>query len=114
MTDPLRGSVLRLIPRRITRHWRLLAALVLFGAAAGLFAITTNALGAGDRFERLVERVDRFVSGPVPERSTLPTIDYTPPPIAIATPSPEPTRTPQATRPSGSGEPSASISPTAS
>ena len=62
------------------------------GLGAG--AVSTNAFGAGDRFEGLVRRVDRFIAGPVPVRSTRPTITVTPAPIAAATASPTPTRRP--------------------
>lgn len=50
-----------------------------------LAAVWTNALGVGDRFESLEARVARFIAGPVPERSTLPTVVITPAPV---TPSP--------------------------
>ena len=39
-------------------------------------------MGAGDRWERVVERVDRLIAGPVPDRSTRPTVAVTPPPAA--------------------------------
>jgi len=65
--------------------------------ATGLGAVSTNALGAGDRFEGLIRRIDRLITGPVPERSTLPTIAVTPPPVAVATATPAPT--PRATGP---------------
>jgi hypothetical protein len=83
--------------------------------AAGLGAVTTNAFGAGDRFDGLVARIDRLISGPVPERSTLPTIEYTPPPVAGATATPAPARTPRPTpsRVAGSADPSATPPPTA-
>jgi hypothetical protein len=97
---------LRLVPRRVTRHWRLVAVVVLLGLVAGFGAITTNALGAGDRFDRLVSRIDRLIAGPVPERSTLPTIDYTPPPLAVMSPTPQPSPTRTPTRaPAGSEAP---------
>ena len=81
--------------------------MLVLGVVAGFAAISTNTLGAGDRFDRLVARIDRIVSGPVPERSTLPTIDYTPPPLAVASPTAAPTRTPPPTRPPASGDPTA-------
>ena len=84
----------------------------LVAVAMGLGAVGTNALGAGDRFERLVARVDRFLAGPVPERSTLPTIEYTPPPLAEATATPPPAQTPAATRPATSPGATAIATPT--
>ena len=105
---------MRHVPRFLARHWRLIAIAMLFAVGAGVGAISTNTLGAGDRFDRLVARIDRLIEGPVPERSTLPTIDYTPPPLAVAPPTatPEPTGTPPPTRPSASGDPT--TAPTAS
>ncbi|HWP63334.1 MAG TPA: hypothetical protein VNO86_07685 [Candidatus Binatia bacterium] len=62
---------------------------VLFGAllavallATGGLAVAGNVFGAGDRFERLLARVERFLAGPPPDRDTLPTIVVTPPPVA--------------------------------
>jgi len=85
---------------RIGRHWRVFLALALVAVAMGLGAVSTNALGAGDRFEGLVERIDRLIAGPVPERSTRPTVAYTPPPVAAATSMPTPM--PRATGPAPS------------
>jgi hypothetical protein len=89
--------------RAIRRWWRLgvlvLAVMILFGGAA----VKTNALGAGDRFDRLMARVGVFLH-PAPNRPTLPTVVFTPYPSAsaspLATPSPytsataEPTASP--------------------
>jgi hypothetical protein len=76
------------IRRRVP--WRLLAVAFAVVAALGLGVIATNAGGMGERFERLANRVDRIFN-PVPERSTRPTVDITPPPSATATPRPTPT-----------------------
>jgi hypothetical protein len=65
------------------RWWRIgvvvLAVVILMGAAA----VKTNALGAGDRFDRLMARVGVFLH-PAPDRATLPTIVFTPYPSATA------------------------------
>lgn len=56
----------------------LLMVILAFGAV-GFGTVATNAFGAGDLFERLITKVDR-VFNPVPERSTRPTVEITPPP----------------------------------
>jgi hypothetical protein len=76
-----------------------------FGAAIAFVAVATNAYGVGDRFDRVVARVERFVSGPPPDRATVETVVVTPPPsapvvtpavspVAGATPVPTPVRKP--------------------
>ena len=62
---------------------------LLTGGMLGFGAVATNAFGAGNLFERVVAKVDRFLAGPVPDRSTKPTVEVTPAP----TPSPSPLRT---------------------
>jgi hypothetical protein len=56
----------------------LLIVILAFGAL-GFGTVATNAFGAGDLFDRLVTKVDRVLN-PVPERSTLPTVEITAPP----------------------------------
>jgi hypothetical protein len=53
-------------------------------AAVGVGVVWTNALGTGERFDHLVDRV-RLALDPPPDRETLPTIEVTDPP-----PEPEP------------------------
>ena len=64
-----------------------LAAVIVTGAA-----ISTDTLGAGRLFDRAVAKVDRFLAGPVPERSAPATVLVTDPPEASDVP--EPTATP--------------------
>jgi hypothetical protein len=67
-----------------------LALVLLF--VTGFGAVTANVLGVGDRFDRLVGRIETFVDPP-PRRSTLPTVVVTPEPSvapATRTPTPEP------------------------
>ena len=81
----------------------LLLVIVVF-AALGFGTVATNAFGAGDLYERVVAKIDRVLAGPVPDRSTRPTVDITAPPAtpaptlppgASATPAPTlPPRTP--------------------
>ncbi len=60
-------------------------AIVVVGAA-----VTTNALGAGDRFAGLVRRIDRIFD-PVPVRSSVPTVVITAPPSVVPTATPSST-----------------------
>jgi hypothetical protein len=69
-------------------------------------------MGAGDRWERVVARVDRLIAGPVPDRSTRPTVVITPPPAA-ASAAPSPTATPRATASASTATPRPTASPTA-
>ncbi len=59
-----------------------LAAFLAFvgGCAFAAFAVTTDTFGAGDLFERAVDRIDRFIAGPVPDRPTDGTVLVTAPP----------------------------------
>ncbi|MEK6719491.1 MAG: hypothetical protein AABZ33_02335 [Chloroflexota bacterium] len=91
MIRAIRPSVVR---RR--GPWRALVGAGALGSILVIGAVWTNALGAGDRFESLEARVARFIAGPVPERSTLPTVAITPAPThapptpALPTPTPDP------------------------
>src|SRR4051794_21131281 len=96
-------------PRRRRRRSRLgpvigIVVIVLILLAAG--AIATNALGAGERWEHLVARVN-LVIHPVPDRSIPAEAVVTDPPAA--TPTPDPTATP---RSSGGRGPSPRPTPT--
>jgi len=71
-----------------------LALVLLF--ATGFGAVRVNVLGVGDRFDRLVSRVETFLDPP-PQRSTLPTVVVTPAPSASPTPTIPPTLAPSAT-----------------
>jgi hypothetical protein len=85
---PSQSRVRRLLPRFL--------AIGLALAVVGTTAIWTDAFGVGDRWESVVKRVDRFLAGPVPDRSSLPTIvvdDPTPAPSLAATVAPDPSST---------------------
>jgi hypothetical protein len=77
-------------------------------AILGSLVVATDTFGAGDRFDRLLAKVDRFISGPPPDRSDVGTVLVTPPPTE---PPPTPSPTPDL-RPSGSPEPGDSPTPT--
>jgi hypothetical protein len=82
--------------RRRLGPWRLLFVAAFVIAGLGLGAVATNAFGAGDKFDRLIAKIERFIVGPPPaDRSTRPTVEVTP------RPSPSPTTTPPASLPPG-------------
>ena len=58
----------------------------------------TNAFGAGALFERLQDKVERFLAGPPPNRPTKPTVSVTEPPT---TPAPTAAPTPRVSLPPG-------------
>ena len=92
--------------------------LALVVAVTGVAAITTDTLGAGHLFDRAVAKVDRFLAGPVPDRSAPVTVLVADPSDAAggdvgddenvdeSLPSPEPAETPLPTP-----EPGASATP---
>ena len=64
-------------PRRRRHTRRLLVGLValaLVTAIVGVAAIRTDTFGAGHLFDRAVAKVDRFLAGPVPDRSAQVTV----------------------------------------
>jgi hypothetical protein len=71
---------------------RLTLVAIVAGTALGTVAISTDAFGAGNLFERAMDRIDRFIAGPVPDRPTDGTVLVTSPP---ETPEPTPTPTPR-------------------
>ena len=77
--------------RRLRRTIILIVVLGLVTAAFGTLAIATNAVGIGDKWISALNRVERFLAGPVPDRPTAATVLVTEPP---ATPTPEPTPDP--------------------
>jgi hypothetical protein len=74
MSFPL--SVLR-------RRWRLAIVALLVITTIGFTAVWTNALGAGERFHRLVARIELALDPP-PRRPTVSTIVVTPRPSPVA------------------------------
>ncbi len=96
-------------PRSTRRRARriIAAALVLavIGVTVGAAAVATDTLGAGQKWDSLLARVDRFLAGPVPDRAAPATVRVTDPPLAEVTPAP--TATPLASR-----APGGSLAPT--
>jgi len=78
------------------------------GIALGGMAVATDTLGAGQRWESVVARVDRFLAGPVPDRPTVGTVLVTEPPESDP-PSP---RASASEPPAGTPEPGTSAAPT--
>ena len=68
---------------RLRRWLTLVVATVLVAGATGFSAVWTNALGAGDRFDRLLARIEAVIDPP-PNRPTVPTVVVTPRPSPIA------------------------------
>lgn len=79
---------------------------LLLGLSLGAAAIATDTLGAGQRWESVLDRVDRFLAGPVPDRETPVTVRVTDPPATE--PPPPPTPAP----PTASPDPAATPTPT--
>ena len=112
-------------PGRPHRRLLLLAAIGLLVVLVGVGAVATDTLGAGHLWDRAVAKVDRFLAGPVPDRSAPVTVVVAQPSAApgdldpdeldpSAEPSddaPDPTATP--TQSNAVGSPTPVASPTA-
>ncbi len=105
---------------RPTRHRarRIIAAalvLAVIGVTVGAAAVATDTLGAGQKWDSLLARVDRFLAGPVPDRAAPATVRVTDPPLAEVTPAPT-APAPASRAPGGSlaptDAPTATIAPT--
>ena len=83
--------------------------LAVIGGTLGTFLVATDTFGAGERWESVLRRVDRFLAGPVPDRPTLQTVRITEPP---ATPSPTPQITPEPATPAPGATPTPTPPPT--
>jgi hypothetical protein len=73
------------------RRWPFLVLALVILFATGFAVVRGNVLGMGDRIDRWVARIETFLDPP-PDRSTIPTVVYTPAPSAT----PEPTLPPSA------------------
>lgn len=74
------------LARRSRRRpiFRILLLAIVVGTAGSVLAVTTDAFGAGDLFERAIARIDRFIAGPVPDRPFDGTVLVTPRPKPAA------------------------------
>jgi hypothetical protein len=78
----------------------------------GGLAVATDALGAGRLFDRAVAKIDRIISGPVPDRATVETILVTPRPTVSSSPTPAAIASRAVGDAPGSAAPSATPEPT--
>ena len=77
----------RLSIGRLRLRWRMVALALAVAVLLGGTAVWTNTLGAGDRFDRMLARIEAFIDPP-PDRPTLPTIVVTQQPSPTPTPLP--------------------------
>jgi hypothetical protein len=83
------------------------------GGTLTTLAIATDTFGAGAMWLRVVNRVERFMAGPVPDRPTIATVRVTEPPPESEPPTPDPTQAPVSTAPGSSVAPTPDPTPTA-
>jgi len=96
-------------PHRLRRFVVGVVLVAVVGGTLGTFVVATDTFGAGERWQSVLNRVDRFLAGPVPDRPTLGTVRITEPP---ATPSPTPRVTPVPATPAPGATPSPTPAPT--
>jgi len=95
-------------PSRLRRFLVGLVGIALVGSTLTAVAVATNTFGAGAMWLRVVNRVERFMAGPVPDRPTVATVKVTEPPPETEPPAPTPA-TPQ---PGESASPTPKPTPT--
>ncbi len=84
-------------PRRRLRRFAVGAVLLaIVGGTLGTLLVATDTFGAGERWQSVLNRVDRLLAGPVPDRPTVGTVRVTEPPVTPP-PTPPPTLAPGAT-----------------
>jgi hypothetical protein len=83
--------------------------LAVIGGTLGTFLVATDTFGAGERWQSVLNRVDRILAGPVPDRPTIGTVRVTEPP---ATPDPTPTPVPPTLAPGATPTPTPDPTPT--
>ena len=106
MTRPAPRARRRLRLRRFVVGVLLLA---IVGGTLGTFLVATDTFGAGERWQSVLTRVDRFFAGPPPDRPTLGTVRVTEPP---ETPPPTPTPVPVTPAPGATPTPTPVPTPT--
>lgn len=94
---------------RLRRFAAVALVLVLAVVAIGTLAVATDTADAGERWQSVLARVDRFLAGPVPDRPVPSTVLVTEPPL---TPTRAPTVTSEPSSPSETSGPAATPAPT--
>lgn len=102
----------RRAPSRLRRFLVGAVGIALVGTTLTAVAIATDTFGAHELWMRVVNRVERFMAGPVPDRPTVATVRVTEPPPETESPTPEPTPTPATPRPGESASPTPDPTPT--
>jgi hypothetical protein len=98
-------------PGRLRRFLVGLIGIALVGTTLTAVAVATDTFGAGHLWLRVVNRVERFMAGPVPDRPTMATVKVTEPPLETDTPTPEPTASPATPKPGESASPTPEPTP---
>jgi hypothetical protein len=101
----------RRTPGRLRRFVVGMLGIALVGTTLTAVAVATNTFGAGSIWLRVVNRVERFMAGPVPDRPTVATVKVTEPPLETESPAPEPTATPATPKPGESPSPTPKPTP---
>ena len=97
--------------RRLRRFVVGVVLLAIMGGTLGTFLVVTDTFGAGEGWQSVLNRVDRFLAGPVPDRPTLGTVRITEPP-ETASPTPEITPVPVTPAPGATPTPTPIPTPT--
>ncbi|MEA2612863.1 MAG: hypothetical protein QOI52_822, partial [Chloroflexota bacterium] len=58
-------------PHRLRRYVVGVVLLAIVGGTLGVFLVATDTFGAGERWQSVLNRVDRLLAGPVPDRPTV-------------------------------------------
>jgi Peptidase_C39 like family len=98
----------RRAPSRLQRFLVGVVGIALVGTSLTAIAVATDAFGAGGIWLRVVNRVERFMAGPVPHRPTVATVKVTEPPPETE----PPTATPATPKPGESASPTPEPTPT--
>ena len=102
----------RRAPSRLRRFLVGVVGVAFVGGTLTTLAIATDTFGAGAMWMRVVNRVERFMAGPVPDRPTVATVRVTEPPPETEAP-PDPTLAPATAAPGESAAPTPDPTPTA-
>ena len=84
----------RRAPSRLRRFLVGVVGVAFVGGTLTALAVATDTFGAGEMWLRVVNRVERFMAGPVPDRATVATVKVTEPPPETEPPAPTATAAP--------------------